>query len=142
MARKKETRLQKKIHRALKEHFDVWLFKVWGSMFQMAGVPDLVGCCAGLFFGLEVKTPKGKVSEVQKQVMRDIKVKGGGYCAVVTTPKEAIDYLTRVLREEGKLLEGLKAVTKESRRLRKSTRRLRPSVQTTPRKDLHRRRRA
>lgn len=140
MAKKGETKLQRKIQRELKRSFDIFIFKVWGSMFQMAGLPDLICCVAGIFFGLEVKMPKGKVSEVQKEVMHDIETKGGGYCVVVTTPKEAVDYITRVLREEGCLLEGLKTPTKKSRRLRSAARSHSPSVQTTSRKDVHRRR--
>lgn len=119
MAKKGETRLQRAIQRRLKKKFNVWLVKIHGGPFQSAGIPDLLGCCASIFFGFEVKKPKGRVSVIQKETMRDITKKGGGYCAIVTTPDEAEDALRRILRKEGRMLEGIKAVAKARGRLRR-----------------------
>lgn len=66
--------------------------KIHGGPFQSAGIPDLLGCVNGLFFGLEVKVPKrGKVSRIQEVVMAKIRNKGQGIAAVVTSPEEACD---------------------------------------------------
>lgn len=145
MAKKGESRRQAKIHRYLKRTFRWHGWKIHGSMFQAKGIPDLVGCVAGLFFGLEVKMPKGRVSEEQKEQIRLIK-KAGGHATVVVTPEDADRFIRGVLREEGLLLEGSKAAAKASSRVRFLTAkefmsRERVTVQATPGEDLHRRRR-
>ena len=141
MARKGETHLQKRIHSALRRAFNWWGFKVHGGPFQAAGIPDIVGCCAGLFFALEVKMPKGKISEVQKETIRDIRRKGQGFATVVTTPEEAVDFVRRVLRKQKRLLEGVKTPAKRCRRLDSRSQRERTHLQAALRKDLHRLRR-
>lgn len=52
-------------------------FKVHGSEYMMAGLPDIVGVRDGRFFGFEVKTPIGKASERQLYVLDLIKGAGG-----------------------------------------------------------------
>lgn len=143
MAKKRESRLQAKIHRHIKRTFHWWGFKVWGGPFQPAGIPDLLGCVAGLFFAIEVKMPKGKVSAIQKDTIKKIK-RVGGHATVAVTVEEADRFIRGVLREEGRLLEGVKAAAKASSRVRiESTReilfRKRSSVQAKTRKDVHRR---
>lgn len=146
MAKKKESRLQAKIHRHIRRNFNWFGFKVWGGPFQPAGIPDLLGCVSGLFFALEVKMPKGKVSDIQIKTIRKIK-KAGGHATVVTTVEEADRFIRGVLREEGRLLEGSKAAAKASSRVRFETAyeiaiRERPALQAKVRKNLHRRGRA
>lgn len=46
------------------------------------GLPDIVVCKDGKFIGLEVKTPKGRVSEAQEQAKADIELAGGSYFIV------------------------------------------------------------
>lgn len=140
MAKKGESRLQKRIHAAIAREF-VWFgFKVHGNEFQRAGIPDLVGCCAGLFFGLEVKMPKGRVSAVQYEVMREIR-KAGGYAKVVEDAQTAITFMRRTLEKEGRLLEGLKTASKKRRGVHRRKTSVRALFQAAPRKDVHRRRR-
>jgi hypothetical protein len=43
-------------------------FKTHGGPFQMAGLPDLVGCINGRFIGIEVKAP-GKEHELSRLQM-------------------------------------------------------------------------
>ena len=66
---------------------------------MMAGLPDLIGCVQGLFFGLEVKHPetKGDVSARQELVHNWIE-RAGGIIAVVTTPTEAIEAIDDALK--------------------------------------------
>lgn len=43
------------------------------------GAPDIIGCVDGKFVGLEVKTPKGKLSEDQQEFARGLRTAGGAY---------------------------------------------------------------
>ena len=140
MARKGETHLQKRIHRAVRRAFKCFSFKVHGNEFQRSGIPDLLFCICGIFLGLEVKMPRGRVSEVQFAVMREIR-EAGGYAEVVEDPEEALRFITRVLRKEGRLSQAVKAPAEEGRRVRMRKGSLRSLVQAAPRKDLHNRRR-
>lgn len=92
MSKKPETRLQQKIQKALREEVGGWWTKIHGGPFQAAGIPDLIGCVEGLFFGLEVKRPldtKG-ASEIQIRTMKKIRVDGKGVACIVQSPEEAI----------------------------------------------------
>jgi hypothetical protein len=96
----RESRLSGNIRKAIEEHFRfrVFVFKVWGSEHMMAGLPDLIGCLEGKFFGLEVKHPetRGDVSARQEYVGALIERSGGLY-RVVTTREEALSALTDLL---------------------------------------------
>ena len=61
-----------------------YYFKVHGSKFQVAGIPDIVSCIYGRFVGIEVKRPgaKNEQSEQQKIHERNIKKAGGVYLLV------------------------------------------------------------
>lgn len=97
----RESRLSKRISDVLREQhrFNLFVFKVWGSAHMMAGLPDLIGCVQGLFFGLEVKHPetRGDVSPRQEFVHGLIR-QAGGIVAVVTTPQEALDAIDDALK--------------------------------------------
>lgn len=54
-----------------------FVFKVHGGPTMMAGLPDLVACCDGLFIGIEVKMPGNKTSAVQDHVHTKITEAGG-----------------------------------------------------------------
>lgn len=140
MARKGETRLQKRIQARLKREFKCFIMKVHGNEFQMAGFPDLLICCAGLFFALEVKMPKGKVSAVQKEVMREIR-KFGGFAKVVEDADTAVEFIRGILARESKMLVGVKAPAKRRGRVLLHELSVRALLQAAPRKDIHRRRR-
>lgn len=66
--------------------------KIRGAMLKrmglVAGWPDLQIIFKGKYYGLEVKTEKGKVSENQKAI-HDSLIKQGAKVAVVRTPEEA-----------------------------------------------------
>lgn len=75
---------------------EVFCFKVWGSEHMMAGLPDIIGCYKGMFFGFEVKHPetRGNTSPRQDYVMTKIR-EAGGISQVVCTPEEAWGVLQR-----------------------------------------------
>ena len=86
----KESGLSRKIALALRVE-GAFVFKVWGSEYMMAGLPDLIGCYKGQFFAFETKLPEKRrnVSLVQQRVMAKIR-NAGGYTQVVCTVPEAV----------------------------------------------------
>lgn len=71
-----EKQIENKIKRLLAEQ-GAYFFKHFGCKFSIAGVPDIVGCFRGQFFGIEVKRADGKLSELQKIHIERIKKAGG-----------------------------------------------------------------
>lgn len=92
-----EARLQRKIQDRLRVE-GYFCFKVHGSEFMMAGLPDLIVCAEGLFVGLEVKLPstRGNVSPRQALVHTQIQ-HAGGVAVVVCSPDEAIKAIQEAL---------------------------------------------
>lgn len=141
MAVKGESRLQRRIQRRLKREFaNLFIMKVHGNEFQRAGIPDLLLCLQGLFISLEVKMPKGRLSDVQKEVIREIK-KAGGQAFVVEDPETAVQVIRRVLGEKRYVPEKASPATRKSGRVHHAEKVFRSLLQTTPGKDVHRRRR-
>jgi Holliday junction resolvase len=69
-------------------------FKVWGSEHMMVGLPDIIGCCKGKFFGLEVKNPEDRSdTSVRQEYVMDLIRQAGGISQVVCTPEEACKVL-------------------------------------------------
>lgn len=104
MAKQREGRLQKKIQDTLKLKYGrrLFIFKVWGSDHMMAGLPDLIGCLDGHFFGLEVKLPESRLNTSRRQdYVLSLITRAGGTAAVVCSPEEAMKVLGRVPRRRG-----------------------------------------
>lgn len=97
----RESRLSRQIMNAVRAqgHF---CFKVHGSEYMMAGLPDIIVCARGLFIGLETKNPESreKVSPRQEFVHGQIN-SAGGVARVVTSAREALAVINQVLEEEG-----------------------------------------
>jgi hypothetical protein len=89
----RESKLSRRIMDALKEEYRerVFVFKVWGNEMQVAGLPDILGCLDGMYFGLESKLPESrdKVSPKQEFIHTQI-TNAGGRVAVVCSPGEAL----------------------------------------------------
>lgn len=60
--------------------------------FGNAGIPDIICCYKGQFLALEVKTEKGKVSEIQKVMIKRIN-EAGGVAVVVRNLDEVKDVI-------------------------------------------------
>jgi hypothetical protein len=87
---KPETRLVHSIIDRLREVYpSAYLRKIHGSIFQHAGIPDIIGCIEGYFIGLEVKTTDGHVSKIQELEGLSI-LQASGIYGVVTSPEEAL----------------------------------------------------
>ena len=98
--KKPETNLQQKIVRALEREVGGHWMKIHGSQFQTKGIPDLLGCVAGLFFALEVKCDSSKygASDYQLYSIKQIH-DSGGMAAVVESPGEAVELVKRHIKE-------------------------------------------
>ena len=93
-----EEALVKKIRKALQGSVGGFWFKVHGGPFQMAGLPDLLGCVQGRFIGIEVKRPSRmtNVSPIQQRVIQNINL-NGGLAIVSCDPDTAVEEVTRFL---------------------------------------------
>ena len=52
-------------------------WKEHGGPYGTNGIPDIICCYRGHFFGFEVKTEKGKPTKLQEAVIRKINAAGG-----------------------------------------------------------------
>ena len=101
----KESKLQRDIREALELEFGGFFFKTHGSMFQIAGLPDLVGVSHGCFIGVEVKVPGKDPSNQQKVILRMIK-RAGGIACVARSPDTAIRRVRRgLIKHYEKIIE-------------------------------------
>lgn len=71
---------------------------------QRRGVPDLIGCCRGEFFGLEVKRPGEGASPSQCVEIGRITQAGGKACVV--TCVEQVKAIVSAIRETKKISEN------------------------------------
>ena len=66
-----ETKLQRAIQIYLYQQ-KAYCFKVHGSSYMRAGIPDIICCYKGKFIGIECKVGRNKMSEVQKVHQKEI----------------------------------------------------------------------
>ena len=73
----------------------IWI-KVSAGPFQVAGLPDIIGCYKGLFFGLEVKLPgkENTLTKIQQFWIRKI-VEAGGIAHMVTSVEQALEIVNK-----------------------------------------------
>ena len=76
--RNNETKLQKEVQRYLVSK-GCYEFKVHGSAYMKAGIPDIICCYKGLFLGIETKVGKNKQSKLQVIHEKEIISAGGIY---------------------------------------------------------------
>ena len=63
-----------------------------GDLYQETGIPDLLVCWNGLFFGIEVKDPQGKPSLIQLAQGARIQ-KAGGHFIIAKSVQDVKDYI-------------------------------------------------
>jgi len=92
-----ESKLSRRIMEVLRLE-GYFCFKVHGSEYMMAGLPDIIVCAEGKFIGIEVKMPqsRGNVSPVQRLVHTKIE-HAGGVARVVCSPSEALSVVKEAL---------------------------------------------
>ena len=87
-----ETDIVKAILRYLKTVDQCFCWKEHGGMYGTAGIPDIICCYRGRFYGFEVKTETGRSTELQKATIRKIN-RAGGTAAIV----RSVDDVRRIL---------------------------------------------
>jgi hypothetical protein len=86
-----EAQITKGIRGVLK-FLGIWHFKLHQGLGSTPGIPDIVGIFEGKPLYIEVKTRKGKLSDVQEQKIKEIQ-KAGGIAFVARSIDEVIDNL-------------------------------------------------
>ena len=76
MAMTPEGKVKKAVVKQLKELGAYYFFPMTGG-YGKSGVPDIVGCHEGKFFGIECKAGRNKPTALQEKNLRDIKNAGG-----------------------------------------------------------------
>lgn len=75
-----------------------WWMKVHGGMFQVGGIPDIIGCHKGQFYAFEVKTPEKYakpdhgLTPRQQKMLADIE-RGGGF----TRPVRSVEQVMNIM---------------------------------------------
>ncbi len=73
-------------------------FKVHGSEFMMAGLPDIIICAEGYFIGLEVKHPETEQNtSARQEYVAGLINNAGGIARVVTSPSQALAVIRETL---------------------------------------------
>lgn len=81
-----EKNFENKVKKFLKEN-NCWFIKYWGgAAYTKSGIPDLLVNVNGYFMAVELKAPKGRVSELQLYHLKKI-TKGNGI-AILLYPKD------------------------------------------------------
>ena len=83
-----EAKVKKVVVRQLKLLGAYYFYPVTGG-YGMSGVPDIVGCFQGKFFGIECKAGSNKPTPLQRKNLLDIELAGG--IAVVVNEKNMND---------------------------------------------------
>tara|TARA_R110001583_G_scaffold342_2_gene3095 strand:+ start:504 stop:812 length:309 start_codon:yes stop_codon:yes gene_type:complete len=76
MAMTPEAKVKKKVVAQLKEMGAYYFYPVTGG-YGFSGVPDIVGCHKGIFFGIECKAGSNKPTALQDKNLSDIKKQKG-----------------------------------------------------------------
>ncbi len=117
--KKPETKLQEKIKKHLQKTFGGIWHKIHGGPFQRSGIGDIIGCCQGYYFNLEVKQdkkgPKYEPTEIQQNQIDEVNNNGGcGACV------KSIEQAEQVVRSylECKAIQIPKESSKDSVKIR------------------------
>jgi Holliday junction resolvase len=71
-----ESKVKRGVTRQLKELGAYYFFPATGG-YGRSGVPDIVGCYKGRFFGIECKAGTNKLTALQEKNLNDIRAAGG-----------------------------------------------------------------
>ncbi len=88
----KESDMVRVILKYLKTVPNCFAWKEHGGMYGTAGIPDIIACIDGRFYGFEVKTEVGKPTALQEATIRKIR-SAGGTAVVVHSTDEVIKIL-------------------------------------------------
>ena len=90
-----ESKVKLKVMKYLKEMDTYHFYPVTGG-YGKSGVPDIVGCYQGMFFGLECKAGKNKPTPLQEKNLKDIRDAGG---VALVINEENVDDVVRLIQD-------------------------------------------
>ena len=90
-----EAKVKRRVVNVLKESGAYYFFPATGG-YGRSGVPDVVGCYRGVFFGIECKAGNNKPTALQEAEMRKIR-EANGITLVIN--EENIDDVKIMLRD-------------------------------------------
>ncbi len=93
MAMTPEAKVKKKVVAHLKTLGAYYFYPVTGG-YGKSGVPDIIGCYEGKFFGIECKAGKNKPTPLQEKNLNDIKLNHG--IALVINETNIDDVLSEI----------------------------------------------
>jgi len=76
MAMTPEAKVKKVVVQQLKDMGAYYFYPVTGG-YGRSGVPDIIGCYEGVFFGVECKAGKNKPTPLQEKNLKEIAEAGG-----------------------------------------------------------------
>lgn len=94
MATTPEGKVKAKVKKILDTYGAYYFMPATGG-YGKSGVPDIIGCYKGFFFGIECKAGKGKTTALQDRHLEAI-VASGGLCAVIN--EDNIEYVHTILK--------------------------------------------
>ena len=95
-----ESLFQKKVLHRLRQEKDIFVFTKEAK--SIRGLPDIIGCCNGLFFGWELKASESEARKrtgriaLQRHILKLIQRAGG--VGEIVHPKNLDDKLTELLQ--------------------------------------------
>ena len=98
----READVVKAIMKYLKTVPRCFFFKEHGGMYGTAGIPDIIACIDGHFFGFEVKKDVGRPTKLQEAVIKKM-LAAGGTAVVVRSADEVKVVVEGVMSESGNL---------------------------------------
>jgi Holliday junction resolvase len=99
MALTPEAKVKRVVVKQLKELGAYYFYPVTGG-YGGSGVPDIIGCYQGRFFGIECKAGKNKPTPLQEKNLTDISNNGG--IAVVVNENNMHDVVQLITPVVGK----------------------------------------
>ena len=92
MAMTPEAKVKRAVCARLKEMGAYYFYPVTGG-YGSSGVPDIVGCYDGKFFGIECKAGNNKPTELQKKNLKSITDAGGIALVINETNQDQVPAL-------------------------------------------------
>ena len=92
MAQTPEAKIKAKVVAQLKKLGAYYFYPVTGG-FGSSGVPDIVGCFKGRFFGIECKANGNKPTELQRLNLARIELNGGVALVIDETNVDKVETL-------------------------------------------------
>lgn len=95
-----EAKVKKKVTEILKAHGAYYFYPVTGG-YGSSGVPDIIGCVNGRFFGIECKAGRGTTTALQDKNLQQIKDAGGVSLVVNENNVQEVEIVMTLLCSKG-----------------------------------------